>query len=190
MRIHEVEPHEHDLHEALGALTVAAYLPLHPEFVENGYGEELANVAGRVVNAVVLAALSDEDDELLGGVTYVPDRSSPLAAFDAERTAGIRMLAVDPRSQRSGVGEALVRACMARAEAEGRAQVLLHTSRAMTTARRLYGGSASGATSPSTCGPSPGSTSSASASRSGDAASRVCSPRCISSATRARCARR
>ena len=138
MRIHQVGPHEHDLHEALGALTVAAYLPLHPEFVENGYGKELADVAGRVANAVVLAALSDEGDELLGGVTYVPDRSSPLASFDADRAAGIRMLAVDPQSRRSGVGEALVRACIARAEAEGRAEVLLHTTRAMTTARRLY----------------------------------------------------
>ena len=128
MRIHQVGPHEHDLHEALGALTVAAYLPLHPEFVENGYGEELADVAGRIANAVVLAALSDEGDELLGGVTYVPDRSSPLASFDADRAAGIRMLAVDPQSQRSGVGEALVRACIARAEAEGRAEILLHTT--------------------------------------------------------------
>ena len=138
MRIHQVGPHERDLHEALGALTVAAYLPLHPEVVENGYGKELANVAGRVAHAVVLAALSDEDDGLLGGVTYVPDRSSPLAAFDADRAAGIRMLAVGPRSRRAGVGEALMRACIARAEAEDRAEILLHTTPAMTTARRLY----------------------------------------------------
>jgi hypothetical protein len=83
VRIHQVGPHEHDLHEALGALTIGAYLPVHPEFVEDGYAEVLADIAGRVANAVVLAALSDEGDELLGGVTYVPDRSSPLASFDA-----------------------------------------------------------------------------------------------------------
>ncbi len=51
MRIHHVGPHEHDLHKALGALTIGAYLPLHPEFVEDGYAEELADIAGRVANA-------------------------------------------------------------------------------------------------------------------------------------------
>jgi ribosomal protein S18 acetylase RimI-like enzyme len=137
VRIRRVGPHEHELHEALGALTVAAFMTLHPEFVEDGYGEELADVAGRIANGVVLAALSD-DDALLGSVTYVPDRSSPLAAFDAEHAASIRMLAVDPRAQRAGVGEALVRACIARATAEGCTEVLLHSTRAMTTARRLY----------------------------------------------------
>jgi ribosomal protein S18 acetylase RimI-like enzyme len=138
VRIHQVGPHEHDLHEALGALTIGAYLPVHPEFVEDGYAEVLADIAGRVANAVVLAALSDEGDELLGGVTYVPDRSSPLASFDADRAAGIRMLAVDKDARRSGVGEALVRACIARAQTEGRAEVLLHSTPAMATARRLY----------------------------------------------------
>jgi ribosomal protein S18 acetylase RimI-like enzyme len=138
VHIHQVRPDEHDLHEALGALSVAAFMSLHPEFVEDGYGEELADVAGRIANADVLAALSDEGDDLLGSVTYVPDRSSPLAAFDADCAASIRMLAVDPRAQRGGVGEALVRACIARAKAEGRAEILLHSSRAMTTARRLY----------------------------------------------------
>ncbi len=138
MRIHQVEAGEKQLHEELGALTVAAYLPLHPQIVEDGYATELADIAGRVAGAVVLAALSDENDELLGGVTYVPDRSSPLAEFEAEHAAGIRMLAVDPQAQRSGVGEALVRACIARAQAEGRSELLLHSTSAMTTAHRLY----------------------------------------------------
>ena len=85
----------------------------------------------------MLAAISDRD-ELLGGVTYVPDRLSPLAEFDGDGAAGIRMLAVDPQAQGSGVGEALVRACIARAQAESRSELLLHSTPAMTTAHRLY----------------------------------------------------
>ena len=55
MRIHQVAPDEHQLHEALGALTVDAYLPLHPDIVDDGYAAELADIAGRVAAAVVLA---------------------------------------------------------------------------------------------------------------------------------------
>ena len=68
----------------------------------------------------------------------MPDRSSPLAEFEADGAAGIRMLAVDPQAQGSGVGEALVRACIARAQAGGRTELLLHSTPAMTTAHRLY----------------------------------------------------
>jgi hypothetical protein len=39
---------------------------------------------------------------MLGGVTYVPDRASPYAEFDAEHAAGIRMLAVRPRCRARG----------------------------------------------------------------------------------------
>ena len=48
------------------------------------------------------------------------------------------MLAVAPEAQGRGVGEALSRACVARARAAGRGQILLHSTDRMTTAHRLY----------------------------------------------------
>ena len=48
------------------------------------------------------------------------------------------MLAVLPAFQGRGIGEALVRACLARAAADGRARVYLDTTRWMDTAQRLY----------------------------------------------------
>jgi ribosomal protein S18 acetylase RimI-like enzyme len=75
---------------------------------------------------------------LLGCVTFVPGPGSPAAEFIGERTAGIRMLAVDPAARGRGVGEALTRACLERAAAIGGELVVLHTTRWMAAAQRLY----------------------------------------------------
>lgn len=139
MQIRELLPEEHDLHTQIGALTVAAYEALYPDIHEDGYAAELADVAARVQDAAVLAALDDPEGTPLGGVTYVPDRSSPFAEFDEEDAAGIRMLAVAPEAQGRGVGEALTRACIERARTEGRRQIVLHSTERMTTAHRIYG---------------------------------------------------
>jgi ribosomal protein S18 acetylase RimI-like enzyme len=48
------------------------------------------------------------------------------------------MLAVAPGVQGRGVGTALVAACVARAAAEKRSRVSLHTMDPMTTAHRIY----------------------------------------------------
>ena len=48
------------------------------------------------------------------------------------------MLAVRPSARGRGVGEALTRACIDRARADGRARIVLFTLPAMTTAHRLY----------------------------------------------------
>jgi GNAT superfamily N-acetyltransferase len=94
-------------------------------------------VAGRAAGADVLVAV-DGDGAVLGGVTYVPDPSSPWAEFEDTDAAGIRMLAVAPEAQGRGVGEALTRACIDRAVAAGRGQVMLHSTDWMTTAHRIY----------------------------------------------------
>jgi ribosomal protein S18 acetylase RimI-like enzyme len=127
-----------DEHERLGEITVVAYRAINPPDAADDLAEyeaELRDVAGRSAGADVLVAV---DGDVLGGVTYVPDRSSPFAEFDEPDAAGIRMLAVAPEAQGRGVGEALTRACIDRAAAAGRAQVLLHSTEWMTTAHRIY----------------------------------------------------
>lgn len=136
MLIRPLTADEVELHQQLGAITVATYRALIPEIDEDGYAEELADVARRVAHALVLVAL--DGDVVLGGVTHVPDEHNAFAEVDVPNAASIRMLAVDPAAQGRGVGEALVRACLARAEADGRAEVVLHSTTVMTTAHRLY----------------------------------------------------
>jgi GNAT superfamily N-acetyltransferase len=134
MKIRPVRPDEYD---KLGEITVAAYAAIDADALDDGYDEELRDVAGRVRDAEVIVAV-DEDGTLLGGVTYVPGPNSATAEFTDLDAAGIRMLAVDPAAQRRGVGAALSRACLDRARDTGKAQVVLHSTDRMTTAHRLY----------------------------------------------------
>lgn len=133
-----------DDYEALGELTLAAYASVDPGTLTGDYPEELRDVAGRAVGADVLVAVEEHDGgggnrgAVLGGVTYVPDASSPSAEFTEPDTAGIRMLAVAVEARGRGVGEALTRACIDRARAGGRRQILLHSTDRMAAAHRLY----------------------------------------------------
>jgi len=137
VEIRSVRPDEH---ERLGEITVVAYRAINPPQADSDlddYEAELRDVAGRAAGADVLVAV-DGDGAVLGGVTYVPDPSSPWAEFDDPDAASIRMLAVAPEAQGRGVGEALTRACIDRAVSSGRAQILLHSTEWMTTAHRIY----------------------------------------------------
>jgi len=134
----DIRPVRPDEHQALGDLTVAAYVAIHPAVVEeDDYASELRDVAGRVAGAEVLVAV-DDGGSVLGGVTYVPGPDSPWAEFSEPDGAGIRMLAVAPEAQGRGIGEALSRVCVDRARAAGRGQIVLHSTDRMTTAHRIY----------------------------------------------------
>jgi GNAT superfamily N-acetyltransferase len=136
MEIRLARPEEYD---QLGKLTVAAYAAVDPRTIEadDDYDKELADVGRRAADADVLVAV-DADGTVLGGVTYVPGPSSSSAEFTDDDTAGIRMLAVGEAAQGRGVGEALVRGCVARAVAAGKHRIALHSTDRMTTAHRLY----------------------------------------------------
>lgn len=128
-----------DEYAGLGDLTVAAYGAVDPGTLESDYADELRDVAGRAAGADVLVALDDQaGGRVVGGVTFAPDPSSPSAEFSDADAAGIRMLAVAADAQGRGVGAALTRACIDRARAAGRGQIVLHSTDRMTTAHRLY----------------------------------------------------
>lgn len=120
-------------HELIGELTAEAY---REHGVGEAYLEQVRDVGRRAAEAVVLVAVTPEG-AVAGAVTYVPG-PGPYATFDDDREAGIRMLAVAPGWRRRGVGRALVQACVARARAEGRARLSLHTMTTMTAAHELY----------------------------------------------------
>ena len=140
MEIREVRDDEA---EAAGELVVAAYRALEdtPPVADGGYADELRDVARRAKEAVVLVAVDDAaaaDAAVVGCVTYVPDEMSPLAEDLQPGEAGLRMLAVSPSAQGSGVGRALVEACIDRARRDGKNRLFLHSGEWMRAAHRLY----------------------------------------------------
>ena len=119
--------------EALADLTVRVYEAIGA--TEGGeYTPHLRDVAGRMQTCTVLVAV--EDGTVIGGVAYVPGPGE-WADRAEEGEAEFRMLVVDPDHQRTGVGEALTRACIDLAERDGRDLVIL-SQRSMTAAHRLY----------------------------------------------------
>lgn len=122
----------------LGDLVVAAYGAIGANDEDDDYVPVLRDVARRAREAVVLAAVDDENGALLGCVTYVPDPANPWAEHLREGEASIRMLAVDPAAQGRGIGTALVEACLDRAHDDRRTAVFLHSLPIMTAAQRIY----------------------------------------------------
>ena len=123
--------------EPLSRLTVDAFVGLADAVYEDGYLGELADVARRAEEAVVLVAVDQESGDLLGGVTYV-DRSGRWSSGDLDGDAELRMLAVAATAQGKGVAGELVDACIARARADRKKRILLHTTEWMEAAQRVY----------------------------------------------------
>jgi ribosomal protein S18 acetylase RimI-like enzyme len=130
---------------ALGRLMVAVYaaLPGFPSPAEQpDYYAGLAQVArlAERPGARVLVA-HDAAGALVGGVVYFGDMAqygSGGRATQERDAAGLRLLAVDPAFRGAGAGHALAEACIALARAQGVAQVILHTTKAMQRAWGLY----------------------------------------------------
>lgn len=125
-------------YEPLGELVVAAYRDLPGAVVEAGYETALRAVRLRAEEATVFVAVEAATSRLLGCVTYVGTSSSPWAEQLEVGEGAIRMLAVAPDAQRRGVGEALTRACIDRARADGLRGLCLHSTPWMSAAHRLY----------------------------------------------------
>jgi ribosomal protein S18 acetylase RimI-like enzyme len=122
----------------LGEIVVAAYDAVGALEGDDDYVPELRDVARRVREAVVFAAFDEPSGVPLGCITYVPGPDNAWAEHLRDGEASIRMLAVDPPAQGRGVGTALVAACLARARADGRRAVFLHSLPVMTGAQRIY----------------------------------------------------
>ncbi len=124
-----------DEYAALGEAVVAAYRAESVAEVA-WYLDEIRKVAERAAAVPVLVAV-DGESRVLGGVTYVPG-PGPFAESERPDEAGFRMLGVAPWAQGRGVGRALVEACIARAQADGRRRLVLLTRREFRTAIALY----------------------------------------------------
>lgn len=133
--IRAARPEEFD---RLGEITAAAYLDdgLLDFGEDDSYLEVLRDVARRAEHAEVLVA-ADAAGAVLGGVAFVPG-PGPFADIARDGEAEFRTLAVAPAGRGRGVGTALVRACLDRAQALGRQRVVLSTQPTMHAAHRVY----------------------------------------------------
>jgi GNAT superfamily N-acetyltransferase len=130
---------------ALGNLVADAYaaLPGMPGPEEQpGYYTMVRDAAARTRNPAirVLAAVTP-GGELLGSADFIEDMAhygSGGTASTRINAAGIRLLAVAPTARGQGIGKALTRHCIERARGLGRSHLVLHTTRAMETAWRMY----------------------------------------------------
>ena len=129
--IREAMPH--DWEPALGVLHAV-------------YAGEAYSTWERVQEAMTRAKLDregaflvavDEADSILGA-TILLATGSPLHQVARAGEREFRMLAVAPEARGRGAGEALVQACIARAQATGARGLVLWTQPSMTAAHRLY----------------------------------------------------
>lgn len=100
------------------------------------YLEVVTDARARAADGEVLVAVGD-DGTLLGSVTFALP-PSPLAELSRPDEGEFRMLGVAASARGHGVGEALVRACVQRSRAAGKAGVVLCTQPWMRAAQRLY----------------------------------------------------
>lgn len=118
----------------IGDLRVRAYRDQGLLDASPSYGDTLRELGWNATDEVLVAV---EGDTVLGTVVFVPWGSHCEVAQGPEE-AEIRAFAVAPEAQRRGVGSALVKAVLDRAEGEGLARVVLCTQTVMAGARRLY----------------------------------------------------
>ncbi|MDV3223334.1 GNAT family N-acetyltransferase, partial [Intrasporangium sp.] len=123
--------------DAVGRLTVRAYLDeghLPPEAV---YAETLADARSRAEGAELWVAVDDAGGRVLGSVTFAAP-GSVYAEIAASDEADIRMLAVDSSARGRGIGEALMLRCVERARDLGLVALALSTQPSMRAAHRIY----------------------------------------------------
>lgn len=121
-------------HPRISELTVAAYAG--DGLAPKEYLPTLADVAARARTAELLVA-RDDDGRIVGSVALVltGEFGEILTSGDE---AGFRMLSVDHAARGQGIGELLVRSCLDRARAAGKARMVLSADARSTAAHRLY----------------------------------------------------
>lgn len=131
MMIRTALPSEHD---AIGDLRVRAYRDQDLLDAGPSYADTLHGLGWDAPDEVMAAV---DGDAVLGTVVYVP-WGSHCEAARGPREAEIRAFAVAPEAQRRGVGTALIKAVIERAERDGLDRLVLSTQQIMSGARRLY----------------------------------------------------
>jgi ribosomal protein S18 acetylase RimI-like enzyme len=146
----EVRPVRPEDYEALGNVTADVYAVAYPPIEEAREAvRKMHDVAARVAGSETTFVAAESTSggpstqaatgtgKILGGVSFLV-HDNELADVARPGEGEIRLLAVDPRARRQGIGRALVRACLDRAAALGLERMVLSTQEDMVEAQQLY----------------------------------------------------
>jgi len=142
--IRNAKPEEFD---AVGKLMVNVYSQLDgfPKQDEQpAYYNMLANIgklAGKPETELLVAVSAK--GTIAGAVVHFNDMQfygSGGTATSEKNAAGFRLLAVDQRWRGKGVGKLLTKACIQKAKDKNLSQVIIHSTKAMQTAWKMYEG--------------------------------------------------
>ncbi|KAA1424011.1 GNAT family N-acetyltransferase [Mumia zhuanghuii] len=136
-----VRPVRPEEYARAGAIVVAAYraegyLRFSDGSEDVAYAAKLADVETRAQDSEV--AVVELDGRLVGTVTWCSPGSTMRELATRDDQGEFRMLGVDPAAAGLGVGTAMVRWCLARAESDGLREVVISSLPDMAPAHRLY----------------------------------------------------
>ncbi len=132
-------------YERIGELMVNVYSALEgfpkPE-EQPAYYQLLRNV-GRLTEkpGTVILVATDSAENILGAVVYFSEMQyygSGGTATKETNASGFRLLAVHPDTRGKGVGRLLTNACVTKARNSGVSQLIIHTTRSMMVAWKMY----------------------------------------------------
>jgi ribosomal protein S18 acetylase RimI-like enzyme len=126
-----------DEYDAVGRVTLDAYVADGFLVADDDYAAELLDAATRGREAELVVALDGESTAVIGTVTYCPP-GSPWRELSSDGEGEFRMLAVAPANRGRGVGRALVQYCIDRTAQLGLSGLTICSLPEMTTAHRLY----------------------------------------------------
>ncbi len=132
-------------YKEIGKLMVKVYSQLDgfpKEEEQPDYYKMLANVGDLTQRPAteILAAISPEG-KIEGCVVYFSDMQyygSGGTATQEKNAAGFRLLAVDTGARGNGIGKLLTNECIRKAKESKLEQVIIHTTKAMQTAWKMY----------------------------------------------------
>jgi GNAT superfamily N-acetyltransferase len=131
--------------EQIGQLMVEVYSQLDgfpKESEQPNYYKMLANI-GELTSqpdTQLLVAVSSED-KIAGALVYFSAMQyygSAGIATKEQNASGFRLLAVDPLSRKQGIATLLILECIAKAKAKKHSQMIIHSTKAMKTAWKMY----------------------------------------------------
>jgi GNAT superfamily N-acetyltransferase len=142
--VRNAHPHEYS---AIGKLMVQVYSQLDgfpKESEQPNYYKMLASVGELTASpeTEILVAVTSEDN-IAGTVVYFGDMKyygSGGTATQEKNSSGFRLLAVNPDERGQGVGKLLTLECIKKARDKGLQQMIIHTTKAMQTAWKMYEG--------------------------------------------------
>lgn len=141
----EIRDARADEFQAIGQLLISVYAKLEgfpSEIEQPDYYRMLLNVGDllqKPETALIVAV--DSKEQLLGAVVYFGDMQyygSGGTATLEKNAAGFRLLAVEPSARGKGIGQSLTQECIRRAREKKKNQLILHTTKAMQVAWKMY----------------------------------------------------